>query len=151
MKMSPLVRKVLNFASSILQASLDILVHQLILFFLAENLAFETRIFMTGIIVIVYFFASLYGFESLKRPFNAEKFLLVRSWLLIAFLSVLFCFVSEFPVSISEVLISLASFMCVNFFMRYSLRHFLASKPNKFFRSRQVDGNFFCDYSFRIS
>ena len=134
MNMSPRVRKLLNLASGFLQASLDVAIHQLIISFLAGSLMFEVRVFLSGVIVVCFAFSSLYGFEALKRSFNAEKVLFVRSGILAAFLSVLFCLTSENPVSISQVLLCLASFMCVSLFMRYSLRHVLASKRNKFFR-----------------
>ena len=135
MNMSPRVRKLLNLASGFLQASLDVAIHQLIIAFLAGSLTFEVRVFLSGVIVVCFAFSSLYGFEALKRPFKTEKVLFVRSGILAAFLSVLFCLTSENPVSISQVLLCLASFMCVSLFMRYSLRHVLASKRDKFFRS----------------
>ncbi|MBQ7593686.1 MAG: sugar transferase [Synergistaceae bacterium] len=134
MKMSPRTRKLLNLASGFLQASLDVIVHQLIISFLAGSLTFEVRVFLSGVIVVCFAFSSLYGFEALRRSFNAEKVLFVRSGILAAFLSVLFCLTSENPVSISQVLLCLVSFLCVSLLMRYSLRHVLASKSDKFFR-----------------
>ena len=135
MNMSPRVRKLLNLASGFLQASLDVAIHQLIIAFLAGSLTFEVRVFLSGVIVVCFAFSSLYGFEALKRTFKTEKVLFVRSGILAAFLSIMFCLTSENPVSISQVLLCLASFMCVSLFMRYSLRHVLASKRDKFFRS----------------
>ena len=154
MNMSPRVRKLLNLASGFLQASLDVAIHQLIISLLAGSLTFEVRVFLSGVIVVCFAFSSLYGFEALKRSFNAEKVLFVRSGILAAFLSVLFCLTSENPVSISQVLLCLASFMCVSLFMRYSLRHVLASKHDKFFRSvrlkSEVNSSLFAEkYSYQ--
>ncbi len=138
MKMSPLTLRALNLASSFIQASLDVLIHQLILslslFIFSEHLTFEVRVFLSGIIIVCFVFNSLYGFESLRQTFRHEKVSLRRAYILVSFLSVLFSFTSEVHSSLSVIVLSLALFFAVNLALRYSLRHVLSSGLPEFFR-----------------
>ena len=136
MNMSPIPRRVLNFSSGLLQAGIDIFIHQVILSAVlaltSESLEFQTTIFFSGIIAACYAFNSLYGIGILYREFWSEKHELLRAWTLIVILSVLFAFTSEIIVPFFPVMMSLIVFMAVNFGLRYSLRHFLASKSEAF-------------------
>lgn len=138
MKMSPLTRKALNLASSFLQGVLDVILHQLILsfslFIFSESLAFEVRVFLSGIIIVCLSFSSLYGFESLRHTFRHEKVSIRRAYILISFLSVMFSFTSEVPASLGVIIFSLALFFAINLSVRYSLRHVLNSGGSEFFR-----------------
>lgn len=138
MYMSPRTRKILNLASSLLHAVLDAAVFQAILSSVlsltSSVLAFEVRVFFTGIIIVGFSAGSLYGFESLRRSLKAERRAYIRSVMLIAVLCVLFAFTSEAEMSLSAVVLSLAGFFAVNVFIRLSLRHVVASDPKKFFR-----------------
>ena len=138
MKMSPITRKALNLASSFLQGVFDVILHQLILsfslFIFSESLAFEVRVFLSGIIIVCLSFSSLYGFEALSHTFSHEKISIRRAYILISFLSVMFSFTSEVPASLSVIIFSLALFFAVNLSVRYSLRHVLNSGGPEFFR-----------------
>ena len=132
MKMSPLTRKVLNLASSAIQACLDILAYQLILssvlLLLGESIIFEARVFSSGIIVVCFTAGSLYGFGVLRKPFAAEKASLAKTGVLLVFLNVLFSVTTEYTVPLASMILSLALFFAASFFFRYSLRHVLARK-----------------------
>ena len=133
--MSPAVRKILNLLSSIIHAAFDALIYQLILsvmlLILSESAPAEARIFASGIIIVCFAARSLYGFESLRRPFAVEKSELGRVGVLLVFLNVLFAVTSEYAVPLDAMILSLAAFFGANYTLRYSLRQVLAKK---FFR-----------------
>ena len=135
MNMSPVTRKVLSFASSIIWAVLDCVIYQVIFSFAlavcAESAAFEVRVFMTGIAVLCWLFGGLYSLKSLTGLYMID---ITRSGILAAFLSVLFAMCSEEVVPLTSAVISLAGFSAVSMFIRYSLRHVLAEGLPEFFR-----------------
>ena len=132
MNMSPATRKLLLFASSCVHAVLDAVIHQVILSLLCGELAFEFRVFMSGVIVVSCWSAGLYGLGVLSRTFTAETRALVRSGLLVLFLNVLFAVTTENPVPLSDVIMTLAVFFAVSFALRCSLRSFMSSTPGIF-------------------
>ena len=137
--MSPITRRLLNIASLILHAAFDALIYQVILsivlLILSESIAFEVRVFTSGITSVCFAAGSLYGFESLRRPFAAEKTALARTGVLLIVLNVLFALTSEYIVPLTSMILKLALFFCVSFVFRYSVRHVLA---RKFFRLKSA-------------
>ena len=133
---SSLTSKVLSFSSGVIQAGVDLAIHQAIL---ASALALSSSslepgysLFLSGIIPLCYAFSSLYGWAVLFRPFSEEKLRLSRAWVLIIILTLLFAFTSEAAIPFFPVMAGLLVFMAVNFGLRYSLRHVLA-KPSEAF------------------
>lgn len=143
MNISSRTRTILNLISAAIQAAIDIVLHHTILAFIlsvySESLAFEVHVFMTGIIVVCFASRSLYGFESLKRPFTAEKQAFRQAGTLTTILTVLFAFTSEETVPMFLVLLGLIVFMAVSYLFRYSLRHVLGSENDNFFRFLRAD------------
>lgn len=116
-------------ASCTIHAAVDSVLHQLILSFMLllsrESITFRVRVFLTGIIVACFAFSRLYGSWFLKVSYAAEKRLLARSGILIAFLTVLFAFTTEEYVPLFAALMSLALFMVLNARIRLSIRNIM--------------------------
>lgn len=131
--MSPIIRRILNFSSSLIHASLDILIHQAILSLtlsiFSEHTTFEAGVALSGIIAASFAFESLYGISMLVRDFAAEKKALVRAGSLSTLLTVLFALTSRVNVPFIPSISALCIFMAAEFFMRYSIHRLFDMKP----------------------
>lgn len=130
MYMSSRTRMVLNFAVSVIQAALDVILYNFSLWLVfvifpdnAESFTRDVKIFLSGIIIICFAFNSLYGLKirTLHREFQA----LTHSAALIMFLDILFACTSKFHVSLTILIASLVIFFALNFALRFLSRRAL--------------------------
>ncbi|MBR0069548.1 MAG: sugar transferase [Synergistaceae bacterium] len=122
---SPKFRRALRFIFSIIQIIFDIMLFNLCLSPMYTSLTFGLCAFLTGTMAIFFFFSRLYGF--ILWTFHDEMTAVVRSWVFIALVSIVFLYISKFSGSFILFIALLALFIPVTLAARYLFRRILFS------------------------
>ena len=120
---SPTLRHTLKFIFSVFQVIIDIILYNLCLSLMYASMTIEVRSFLTGTMTAFFLFSKLYGFRL--WTFHDEIKAVLRSWVLIFLVSVLFLYVNRFGISFVLVIFSLALFIPLTLTARYFFRRVL--------------------------
>lgn len=113
-------KKVLRFTFAVIQVMVDIILYNLCLSLIPSHLTFEVRTFLTGTMAAFFLLSSLYGFRL--WTFHDEVNAVLRSWVLISLVSVLFLYAAKIEIPYIFMLISPAIFMLLTLTARYFFR-----------------------------
>ena len=122
---SPQLRRLLRTVFSIIQIIIDIALFNSCLLIMHTPLSFHVHAFLTITMTAFFFFSRLYGF--ILWTFHDEMFAVIRSWVLIFFVSIISMYIGNINVPFLLFIASLALFIPVTLAARYVFRRVLFS------------------------